>query len=225
MYIGGDFVASQSGEWMDSVNPANGEVHGRVPAGSVEDVDRAVQAATAAQPGWAALHVFERGRLLRELANAMQARQDDVLPLEAADTGDTIGSLGGDIVLAAGYINFVAGLGMEIKGESVPATAENIHFTMREPYGVVGRIVPFNHPFLFAGAHLAAPLMAEMLYGMSCTLVLRAVAVTTISSNSPESASSWAMVNGDAPANAAPTANASGFLLKVVVVFMLFLTP
>jgi len=160
MYIGGDFVASQSGEWMDSVNPANGEVHGRVPAGSVEDVDRAVQAATAAQPGWAALHVFERGRLLRELANAMQARQDDVLPLEAADTGNTIGSLGGDIVLAAGYINFVAGLGMEIKGESVPATAENIHFTMREPYGVVGRIVPFNHPFLFAGAHLAAPLMA-----------------------------------------------------------------
>lgn len=160
MYIGGDFVASQSGEWMDSVNPANGEVHGRVPAGSVEDVDRAVQAATAAQPGWAALHVFERGRLLRELADAMQARQDDVLPLEAADTGNTIGSLGGDIVLAAGYINFVAGLGMEIKGESVPATAENIHFTMREPYGVVGRIVPFNHPFLFAGAHLAAPLMA-----------------------------------------------------------------
>lgn len=160
MYIGGDFVASQSGEWMDSVNPANGEVHGRVPAGSVEDVDRAVQAAKAAQPGWAALHVFERGRLLRELANAMQARQADVLPLEAADTGNTIGSLGGDIVLAAGYINFVAGLGMEIKGESVPATAENIHFTMREPYGVVGRIVPFNHPFLFAGAHLAAPLMA-----------------------------------------------------------------
>ena len=52
------------------------------------------------------------------------------------------------------------GLGTEIKGESVPATSQNIHFTMREPFGVVGRIVPFNHPFLFAGAHLAAPLMA-----------------------------------------------------------------
>lgn len=160
MYIGGEFVASEGGEWMDSVNPATEEVHGRVPAATVEDVDRAVKAAKAAQPGWAALHVFERGRLLRELADAMQRREDDVLQLEAADTGNTIASLGGDIVLAAGYINFVAGLGMEIKGESVPATPGNIHFTMREPYGVVGRIVPFNHPFLFAGAHLAAPLMA-----------------------------------------------------------------
>jgi len=160
MYIGGEFVASESGEWMDSVNPANGEVHGRVPAATVADVDRAVQAAKSAQPDWAGLHVFERGRLLRELAAAMRARQDDVLPLEAADTGNTIASLGGDIVLGSGYIDFIAGLGMEIKGESVPASPNNIHFTMREPYGVVGRIVPFNHPFLFAGAHLAAPLMA-----------------------------------------------------------------
>ena len=160
MYIGGEFVASQSGEWMESVNPATAEVHGRVPAATAEDVDLAVQAAKAAQSDWAALHVFERGRLLRELAAAMRARQDDVLPLEAADTGNTIGSLGGDIVLGSGYIDFISGLGMEIKGESVPASPNNIHFTMREPYGVVGRIVPFNHPFLFAGAHLAAPLMA-----------------------------------------------------------------
>jgi acyl-CoA reductase-like NAD-dependent aldehyde dehydrogenase len=80
--------------------------------------------------------------------------------MEAADTGNTIASLDNDIFLVQGYINFVAGLGIEIKGESVPATAENIHFTMRQPYGVVGRIVPFNHPFLFAGAHLGAPLIA-----------------------------------------------------------------
>jgi len=159
MYIGGEFVASESGEWMDSVNPATGEVHGRVPAGTVEDVNRAVAAAKAAQPAWAALHVFERSRLLRKLAEAIR-NKTDVLPLEAADTGNTIGSLAGDIVLAAGYIDFVAGLGMEIKGESVPATPNNIHFTMREPYGVVGRIVPFNHPFLFAAAHLGAPLIA-----------------------------------------------------------------
>jgi len=160
MYIGGEFVASESGEWMDSVNPANEEVHGRVPAGTPADVDRAVRAARKAQPDWAALHVFERGALLRKLADAIRARADDVVPMEAADTGNTIASLGSDITLASGYVDFVAGLGMEIKGESVPATPQNIHFTMREPYGVVGRIVPFNHPFLFAGAHLGAPLMA-----------------------------------------------------------------
>ena len=54
MYIGGEFTASDSGEWMDSVNPATGEVHGRVPAGTVSDVDRAVQAAAEAQVDWAA---------------------------------------------------------------------------------------------------------------------------------------------------------------------------
>jgi acyl-CoA reductase-like NAD-dependent aldehyde dehydrogenase len=160
MFIGGEFVASESGEWMDSVNPANEEVHGRVPAGTPADVDNAVRAAEKAQPDWAAMHVFERGALLRKLAVAIRARADDVVPLEAADTGNTIASLGGDITLASGYIDFISGLGMEIKGESVPATTQNIHFTMREPYGVVGRIVPFNHPFLFAGAHLGAPLMA-----------------------------------------------------------------
>ncbi|MGI9342371.1 MAG: aldehyde dehydrogenase family protein [Gammaproteobacteria bacterium] len=159
MYIGGEFVASDSGEWMDSVNPATGEVHGRVPAGTAGDVDRAVAAAAAAQPDWATTHVFERGAVLRKLADEIRVRTD-VLELEAADTGNTIASLGNDIHLASGYIDFVAGLGMEIKGESVPATPQNIHFTMREPYGVVGRIVPFNHPFLFAAAHLGAPLIA-----------------------------------------------------------------
>lgn len=160
MYIGGEFVASESGEWMESVNPSTEEVHGRVPAGSVEDVNRAVAAAKAAQPEWGAKSVFERGALMRELAAAIRASEEAVVPMEAADTGNTIASLGNDIVLVAGYVDFMAGLGTEIKGESVPATPQNIHFTIREPYGVVGRIVPFNHPFLFAGAHLAAPLMA-----------------------------------------------------------------
>ncbi|MGI9289848.1 MAG: aldehyde dehydrogenase family protein [Gammaproteobacteria bacterium] len=160
MYIGGEFVPSESGEWMDSVNPATGEVHGRVPAGTVADVDRAVKAAAEAQIEWGAKSVWERGKLLRELAAEIQRRVDDVLPMEAADTGNTIASLANDIFLVAGYINMMAGLGIEMKGDSVPATPDNIHFTMRQPFGVVGRIVPFNHPFLFAGAHLAAPLIA-----------------------------------------------------------------
>lgn len=160
MLIGGDMVTADSGEWMDSVNPATEEVHGRVPAATVTDVDKAVGAAAAAQLAWAERSVFERGALLRELAGAIRARADKVLPLEAADTGNTIASLGNDIVLAAGYIEMMAGLGIELKGETVPATAGNIHFTMRQPFGVVGRIVPFNHPFLFAAAHLAAPLVA-----------------------------------------------------------------
>lgn len=160
MLIDGDMVAAETGEWMDAVNPANEVVHGRVPLASPADVDRAVQAAAAAQPRWARESVFERGKVMRALAAAIRSRADEVVPMEAADTGNTIASLGNDIELAADYIEMMAGLGIELKGETVPATPGNIHFTLRQPYGVVGRIVPFNHPFLFAAAHLAAPLMA-----------------------------------------------------------------
>ncbi|MCL4790977.1 MAG: aldehyde dehydrogenase family protein [Gammaproteobacteria bacterium] len=160
MYIDGQFVPGSDGQWIDSVNPGTEEVHGRVPAGTAADVDRAVNAAEAAQPGWAAHSIWERRDVLRKLAAAMRARASEVLPLEAADTGNTIGSLGRDVEVAANYLDFFAGLGTEIKGDSVPASKDGTHFSIREPYGVVARIVPFNHPFLFSAAHLAAPLMA-----------------------------------------------------------------
>lgn len=160
MYIGGQFVPGSDGQWIDSVNPGTEEVHGRVPVGTVADVNRAVEAAEAAQPAWAGLSVWERRDLLRKLGAAMRARAADILPLEAADTGNTISSLARDVEVAANYLDYFSGLGTEIKGDSVPASKDGMHFSIREPYGVVARIVPFNHPFLFAAAHLAAPLMA-----------------------------------------------------------------
>ncbi len=99
-------------------------------------------------------------RALRALAAAIRERGSEILALEARDTGNTIAKLGADIQIAAGYLEYFAGLGSELKGETVPASAQGLHFTLHEPYGVVARIVPFNHPFMFAVAHLAAPLMA-----------------------------------------------------------------
>jgi betaine-aldehyde dehydrogenase len=160
MYIDGQFLPGSDDQWIDSVNPGTEEVHGRVPVGTVHDVNRAVDAAEAAQPAWAALSVWERRDVLRKLGAAMRARTAEILPLEAADTGNTIGSLGRDVEVAANYLDFFSGLGTEIKGDSVPTSKDGMHFSIREPYGVVARIVPFNHPFLFAAAHLAAPLMA-----------------------------------------------------------------
>jgi betaine-aldehyde dehydrogenase len=160
MYIDGQFLPGSDDQWIDSVNPGTEEVHGRVPVGTVHDVNRAVDAAEAAQPAWAALSVWERRDALRKLGAAMRARAAEILPLEAADTGNTIGSLARDVEVAANYLDFFSGLGTEIKGDSVPTSKDGMHFSIREPYGVVARIVPFNHPFLFAAAHLAAPLMA-----------------------------------------------------------------
>ncbi len=68
-----------SGEWMPSVNPATEEIHGRVPAGTAADVDRAVEAGLAAQVEWAKVSVWERGEIIRELANAIEARADEIV--------------------------------------------------------------------------------------------------------------------------------------------------
>lgn len=160
MLIGGELVESESGGWLDSVNPANEEYIGRIPAASVADVHRAVAAAEAAQPAWAALDAVTRGRLLAKVADALRSRGDEVLRLEVLDTGNTITKMKGDVEGAARSIEFFSGLATEIKGESIPASVDNLHITVREPYGVVGRIVPFNHPIKFAAHAIAAPLMA-----------------------------------------------------------------
>lgn len=163
MLIDGELTAGEggaSGSWIDSEDPATLELTGRVPAATAGDVDRAVRAAARAQQEWARKSVWERASSLRALAAAIRARGSEILELEARDTGNTIGKLQADVQIAAGYLEYFAGLGSELKGETIPATANGLHFTLREPYGVVARIVPFNHPFMFAAAHLAAPLMA-----------------------------------------------------------------
>ncbi len=160
MFIGGEFTAASSKEWITSVNPANEEEIGRVPAGTAEDVNRAVEAADKAQPGWNGKSIWERASLLKKVAAGFRSRAQEILNMEATDTGNTIAKLRADVEIAAGYLEYFAGLASEMKGETVPATPKGIHFTLREPFGVVARIVPFNHPFMFAGAHLAAPLQA-----------------------------------------------------------------
>ena len=160
MLIGGELVESESGEWIVSLNPATEEVIGRVPAGSKKDVDKAVEAAIQAQPGWAALPPSERGDLLRGLADALMERAGELLELEVRDTGNTIAKMKRDVEKAANLQRYFAGLGLELKGETVPASPGNLHYTVCEPYGVVARIVPFNHPISFAAGRLAAPLMA-----------------------------------------------------------------
>jgi acyl-CoA reductase-like NAD-dependent aldehyde dehydrogenase len=160
MLIDGKLVASESGRWMESVNPATEEVIGRTPEGTTTDVDLAVEAAEKAQPEWAALPVSKRADYLHKLSDGMAKRADEILRVEVMDTGNTIFKMRDDVGKAIGQLKFFAGLGYEMKGQSVPSTPGNIHFTLREPYGVVGRIIPFNHPISFAASRMAAPLIA-----------------------------------------------------------------
>ena len=160
MLIGGELVESESGRWLESINPANEEVIGRVPRATAADVGRAVAAAEAAQPAWAALSVAERARYLRKLADVLHEQRERILITEVIDTGNTIAKMRNDVQAAVNQLYYYAGLGYELKGDTIPATPGNLHLTVREPYGVVGRIIPFNHPVMFAAAKLGPPLIA-----------------------------------------------------------------
>lgn len=160
MLIGGELVESVDGGWLESVNPANEKYIGKVPQATAKDVDLAVTAAERAQTKWGALSVAQRAKYLLDLADALNRQADRILHVEVADTGNTIVPMRGDLSGGIERLKYFVGLGYELKGQSIPATAENIHFTLREPYGVIGRILAFNHPINFAVVGMASPLMA-----------------------------------------------------------------
>jgi acyl-CoA reductase-like NAD-dependent aldehyde dehydrogenase len=160
MLINGELVASESGQWMDSINPADEELLGRVPKGTAKDVNRAVEAAEKAQVDWAKLPVSKRADYLNKLSDELAKRADEILHVEVMDTGNTIYKMRDDVAKAIDQLKYFAGLGYEVKGQTVPATTNNLHITVREPFGVVGRIIPFNHPISFAASRMAAPLIA-----------------------------------------------------------------
>jgi len=160
MLIGGKLVHASDGAFDESINPATEGVIGRVPRATVADVDAAVTAADAAWPAWAELAPAARGRVLRDFGQALRARAEEILRVEVADTGNTITPMRGDVGVAVDSLDYYAGLIHELKGETIPATHENLHMTVREPYGVVVRIAPFNHPLMFAVARTAAALAA-----------------------------------------------------------------
>jgi acyl-CoA reductase-like NAD-dependent aldehyde dehydrogenase len=146
MLIDGKSVESVDGGWLESINPADESPLGRVPMGSVKDMQNAVAAAEKAQPAWAGLSMAERAAYVRKLADAILERTEEFARIESLDTGNTIGPMRRDVTTAVDRMRFAAGLAYEIKGETIPATPGNIHLTLRVPYGIVGRIIPFNHP-------------------------------------------------------------------------------
>ncbi len=160
MLIGGKLVESRNGQWLESINPVDESPLGRVPLGGADDVIAAVDAAEKAQPLWDALAMSERVAYIQKLAAAIKSRTEDIARIETLDTGNTIGPMRKDVGTAVDRMLFYAGIAYELKGGTFPATANNLHLTLRVPYGVVGRIIPFNHPIGFAASRLAPALIA-----------------------------------------------------------------
>jgi acyl-CoA reductase-like NAD-dependent aldehyde dehydrogenase len=159
MLIGGKLVDSESGRRLDAVNPSNENVIGAVPQASGKDVDNAVWAAEGARFAWRALDVDGRAAYILEAAKRLDAAAAEIAELEALDTGHTIRRVRGDVSAAAWFLRYYSGLGWMVKGETIPATPTGYHLTIRQPYGIAAKIVPFNHPIMFT-SRLAAPLIA-----------------------------------------------------------------
>ncbi|WP_253947002.1 aldehyde dehydrogenase family protein [Mycolicibacterium rhodesiae] len=149
----------QSQSVYDVEDPCTGNVLTQVPDCSGEDVDRVVTTAHAAQREWALRTPRQRATALRALATLMRDHSEELALLDAVDGGFPLPAMRDDVTWAADVLELMADGALNLGGRTIPLSA-NLHYTLQQPYGVVARIVPFNHPVLFAGAKIAAPLMA-----------------------------------------------------------------
>ncbi len=159
LYFGGAWHAARGG-YADTIDPATGESLGRVAQANAADVDAAVVAARRGFEAWRAIAPLERARQLRAVANVLRAHAEELALLDAANCGNPVTEMIGDARIAAAQLDFFAGLVTEMKGDSIPMGPQAVNFSVREPRGVVARIIPFNHPFMFAAGKAAAPLAA-----------------------------------------------------------------
>jgi acyl-CoA reductase-like NAD-dependent aldehyde dehydrogenase len=184
LLIGGDWVEASSGETFETINPATEEVLARVARGSAQDVDRAVRAARAAfEDGspWRRMTPSERGRLIHRIGDLILEHADELAMLESLDNGKSyVIARHADIVLAADLFHYMSGWVTKIEGNTIPISAvpapgEYLAFTLREPVGVVGQIIPWNFPLLMAAWKLGPALAA------GCTVVLKPAEQTPLS--------------------------------------------
>jgi aldehyde dehydrogenase (NAD+) len=148
--IGGEFVDALDGSTFDVFNPHDGSKLADVAEAKPRDVDRAVEAAQAAFPGWRRMAAAGRGRLLLKLADAVEARAEELATLESTDTGHPIrDSSRLDVPRTAATFRYFGGMADKHQGDVIPVDAGFLNYLVREPIGVIGQIVPWNFPLMF----------------------------------------------------------------------------
>jgi betaine-aldehyde dehydrogenase len=160
MLVGGQWSTAATGETIEARNPATGDLIGRFPRGAAQDVDRATSAAREAHRGWRSLDLLERASHVSRLADRVVECADELASLDVADNGSPIREMRNDAHLAAAQMRYFAGVAPQLRGETIATGHDRLDYTIAEPYGVVGRIIPFNHPLMFAAEKIAAPLIA-----------------------------------------------------------------
>src|ERR1035441_10338898 len=184
MFINNQFVNSASGKTFPTYDPATGEVLAKVAEGDLEDIDRAVKAARKAFEGdaWSYMSPSQRGRLIWKLADLLEARAEEFAQVESFDNGKPLSiARVADVPLAVDLFRYMAGWATKIEGNTIPLSvpytpgARYLAYTLREPVGVVGQIIPWNFPLLMAAWKLG-PALAT-----GCTVVLKPAEQTPLS--------------------------------------------
>jgi len=163
MMIGGEHVDAADGQTFDVVNPATSEVIAHAPLGGAEDVNRAVQAATKAfedPKGWATWSAAKRGRAMAKFAGLVREHLEDLAQLESRNVGKPISGARGEALAVSFVFDYYAGAANKLFGETIPVSKPGLDFTLREPIGVCGLIVPWNFPMNMASWKLGPALAA-----------------------------------------------------------------
>jgi phenylacetaldehyde dehydrogenase len=184
LLIDGEWVEAASGKTFTTLNPATEEVLAEVAHGQAEDIERAVRAARKAfadDSPWRRMNASDRGRMIWRIADLIEEHGDELAMLESLDNGKPFGvARVADVPLAADLFRYMAGWPTKIEGTTVPISAlpapgEYLAYTLREPVGVVGQIIPWNFPLLMAAWKLG-PVLA-----CGCTVVLKPAEQTPLS--------------------------------------------
>ena len=157
--IGGRWAPCDSGQTMALINPSDGDTLCEIACGGVTDIDRAVDAARAAFDGpWGKATAVERGRILQKIGALVLENIDELANLEALDVGKPLTQARADVVALARYMEFYAGAVDKLHGQTIPYLDGYTVYTLREPHGVTGHIIPWNYPMQIIGRSVGAAL-------------------------------------------------------------------
>lgn len=158
-FIGGGWVDPASGQTLDLIDPSNGELICQVARGDADDIDQAVSAAQAALGGpWGRMTAAERGRVLAKIGQLVQSNAEVLARLEALDVGKPLTQARADVAALARYLEFYGGAADKLHGQTIPYLDGYTVYTLREPHGVTGHIIPWNYPMQIIGRSVGAAL-------------------------------------------------------------------
>jgi aldehyde dehydrogenase (NAD+) len=175
-FINNEWRPATSGKRFPVVNPATEEVIAQVAAGEAVDVDNAVRAAKACfeSAGWRDLSARKRGRILFKAADLLEARLEEFSRLESAQNGKTLFEAKIELTMTVNTLRYYAGWADKIVGDTLPVDGPFLAYTLREPIGVVGAIVPWNFPLNIASWKFSPALAA------GCTVILKPASETPL---------------------------------------------